>query len=31
MAPMQTREFLDECVKPILAEGEALKGEGLAV
>lgn len=31
LAPMQTREFVEEHVKPILAEGEAIKGEGLNV
>ena len=31
LAPMQTREFVEEHVRPILAEGEAIKGEGLNV
>lgn len=31
LAPLQTREFIDQHVKPILAEGEAIKGEGLNV
>ncbi|MCA8946597.1 MAG: adenylosuccinate lyase, partial [Planctomycetes bacterium] len=31
LAPQQTREFIAEHVKPVLAEGEALEGEGLQV
>jgi adenylosuccinate lyase len=31
LAPQQTREFVDQHVTPVLAEGEAIKGEGLAV
>jgi adenylosuccinate lyase len=31
LAPQQTREFIEQHVKPVLAEGEALKGEGLSV
>jgi adenylosuccinate lyase len=31
LAPQQTREYIEQHVKPILAEGEALKGEGLNV
>jgi adenylosuccinate lyase len=31
LAPQQTREFIAEHVKPLLAEGEALEGEGLQV
>ena len=31
LAPRQTRRFIEEHIKPVLAEGEVLKGEGLNV